>query len=80
MKIKVVNINNRKEKLTETLGIIDYTHVISLLLTKNDRKLAHHQNIRGLEVFKVSHDLDKIIFNYSSQNLSKSEKILNCRV
>ena len=48
MKIKVVNINNRKEKLTETLGIIDYTHVISLLLTKNDRKLAHHQNIRGL--------------------------------
>ena len=32
--------NNRKEKLRETLGIID--HVICLFLTQTDRKLAHH--------------------------------------
>ena len=39
------DFNNRKEKLRETLGIIDYTHVICLFLTQNNRKLAHHQNI-----------------------------------
>ena len=33
----------------------------------------------GLEVPKVSHDPDKIILNYSSQKLSKSEKSLLCK-
>ena len=78
------DFNNRKEKLRATLGIIDYTHVICLFLTQNDRKLAHHQNIHSkklfnLEVSKVSHDPDKIIFNYSSHKLSKSEKSLLCK-
>ena len=61
-------------------------HVICLFLTKNDRTLAHHQNIHskklfnlGLEVSKVSHDPNKIIFNYSSHNISKSEKSLLCK-
>ena len=68
------------------MGIIDYTHVICLFLTQNDRKLAHHQNIHskklfnlGLEFSKVSHDPDKIIFNYSSYTLTKSEKSLLCK-
>ena len=81
------DFNNRKEKLRGTLGlIIDYAHVICLFQTQNDRKLAHHQNIHskklfnlGLEVFKVSHDPDKMTFNYSSYNLSKSEKNLLCK-
>ena len=79
------DFSNRKEQLRQTLGIIDYTHVICLFMTKNDRKLAHHQNIHskkpfnlGLEVSKISHDTDKTIFNYSSYNLSKSEKKLFC--
>ena len=74
------DFNNRKEKLRRTLDIIDYTHVICLFLTQNDRKLAHHQNINskklfnlGLEFSKVSHHPNKIIFNYSSYTLSKSE-------
>ena len=29
--------NKRKEQLGETLGIIDYTHVICLFMTQNDR-------------------------------------------
>ena len=77
------DFKSRKEQLRHTLGIIDFTHIISLFLTKNDRKLAHHQNIHskklfnlGLEVSKVSHDPDEIIFNYSSYNLFKSEKSL----
>ena len=31
--------------MRETLGIIDYIHVICLFLTQNDSKLAHHQKI-----------------------------------
>ena len=80
------DFKNRKEKLRKTLGTVDYTHVICLFLTQNDRKLAHHQNIYskklfnlGLEVSKVSHDPDKIIFIYSSHKLSKSEKSLLCK-
>ena len=80
------DFNNRKEKLRETLGIIDYIHVICLFLTQNDRKLARHQNIHSKKLFnlalefsKVSHDLNTIIFNYSSYTLSKSEKSLLCK-
>ena len=75
------NFNNRTKKLRETLGIIDYIHVICVFLTQNDSKLAHHQNINSKKLFnlsfelsKVSHDSDKIIFNYSSYTLSKGEK------
>ena len=49
-------------------------------LYKN-RKLTHQQSIHskdlfnfGLEASKVSQNPDKIFFNYSSHNLSKSEK------
>lgn len=45
--------NKRKEQLGETLGIIDYTHVICLFLTQNDRKLAHHQNIHSKKLFSL---------------------------
>ena len=55
-------------------------------MAQNDRNLAHHQNIRSnklfnldLEFSKVSHDPDKIIFNYSSYALSKIEKSLFCK-
>ena len=77
IKILEKDFNNWK-KHRETLGIIDYT-VSCLFLTQNNRKLAPQQNIHymklfnlGLDVSKVSHDLDKM-FNYSSLNLPKSE-------
>ena len=80
------DFNNRKEKLREALGIIDYAHDICLFLTQDDRKLAHHQNIHRKEIFKldlvfskVLHDPDKIIFNFSSYTLLKSEKSLLCK-
>ena len=70
--------NNRKFKLTETLRAINYTHIICLFLRQNDRELVHHQNIHSKKLFNLSleickgpHDSDKIIFNYSSHNLSK---------
>ena len=39
------DLNNKKKKLRRALGIIDYAQVICLLLTQNDKKLLHHQNI-----------------------------------
>ena len=75
------DFNNRKGKIRETLGIIDFTHVICYFLQQNDRILVFHQNIHSkklfnlvLDVSKVSHDPNKIIFNCSSHNLSKNEK------
>ena len=51
------DFNNRKVKLRETLGIIDYTHVICLFqnicLSQNDRKLVHHQNIHSKKLFNL---------------------------
>ena len=80
------DLNNRKENLRDTFGIIDSSLVIYLFLTQNDRKLSHQQNIHSkklfnlsLEVSKVSHDPDKIIFNYFSHKLPNSEKGLHCK-
>ena len=77
------DFNNRKEKLREALGIIDYTHDISLFLTQDNRKLAHHQNIHCKEIFNLdlvfSKVLHKIILNFSSYTLLKSEKSLLCK-
>ena len=78
----MTGFNNRAEKLRET-GITDYTNVIYLFLTQNEKKL-YHQNIHsnklsklGLEIYKKSCKPDKIIFNYPSHNLSKRKKKKN---
>ena len=75
-----------KRKLRETLGIIDYTHICCLFLNKNDKKLKHQQDIHSKKLFdlgfensQTSHDPDKVIFNYSSHVLTKSEKSLLCK-
>ena len=75
-----------KRKLRETLGIIDYTHICCLFLNKNDKKLKHQQDIHSKKLFdlgfensQTSPDPDKVIFNYSSHVLTKSEKSLLCK-
>ena len=54
------DFNNRKEKTKEGLDIIDYTHVICLFLTQNDRKLAHHQNIYSKKPFNLGLEVSKV--------------------
>ena len=70
-----------KTKFRETLGIIDYTHLWCLFLNKNDRKLKNQQDIHTKRFFdlsfensQISHDPDKVIFNYSFHGLTESEK------
>ena len=40
-----------KRKLSETLGIIDYTHICCLFFNKNDRKLQHQYDIYSKKLF-----------------------------
>ena len=42
-----------KRKLTETLGIIDYTHLCCLFLNKNDRKFKHQEDIHSKNLFDL---------------------------
>ena len=86
LKLLKEEISIKKVRIRTLGGIIDYTRIICLFLTQHDKRLAHHQNIHskklfnlGLEVSKVSHDPDSIIFNGSFYNLSKSEKSLLCK-
>ena len=72
-----------QRKLRETLGIIDYTHLCCLFLTKNDRKLKHQQDTHSKKLFDLGfessqtlHDPDKVSFNYSSHGLNESKKNL----
>ena len=72
-----------KRKLTETLGIIDYTHLCCLFLNKNDTKFKHQEDIHSKNLFdlefgnsQTSHDPDKVILNYSSHILTENEKDL----
>ena len=45
MKALVKDFNTRKRKLRGTLGIIDHTHICSLFLNKNHKKLKNRQGI-----------------------------------
>ena len=48
------------EKLRETLGIIDYTHVICLFLTQS---FAHHQIIYSKKLFNLGLEFSKVSYD-----------------
>ena len=80
------DFNSCIRKLRGILGIIDYTQVCCLFLNKNDKKLKNQQHIHSKKLFnlgtessKMSHDPQKVIFNYSSHVLTESEKSLLCK-
>ena len=86
MKSLEKDFNTRKRKLRGTLGIIDYTHVCCLFLNKNDKKLKNQQDIHSKKLFnldiessKMSHNPQKVVFNYYSHVLTESGKSLLCK-
>ena len=56
-------------------------------LNENDRKLENQRDIHSKKLFiltlknfkLISHDTDKVIFNYSSHVLIESDKFLICK-
>ena len=70
-----------KNNLKERLNLIDFTHVCSLFLTGNDKSLKKHQEVHDKKISqlvkvrsKTTNSSDKVIFNFSSHNLSEHEK------
>ena len=61
---------------------IDFNHVCNLFLLGNDKALRKHQKIQNKKFSKlselycesVSHDPDKIIYNFSSHKLTEEER------
>ena len=89
-KRKIVNISRKdtktiKEELQGTFSFLDFSYICSLFLVANDEEVLHHDNIHKWksksfleislkEVINDSHDHNKVIFNFSSFELSDVEK------
>ena len=59
MKALVKDFNTRKRKLRGTLGIIDHTHICSLFLNKNHKKLKNRQGIHAMKLFNLESHLKR---------------------
>ena len=74
-----------KEELQGTLSCLDFLYICSLFLVANDKSNLHLDNIQKRklknllevllkEVINDSRDPNKVIFNFSSYELSDVEK------
>ena len=74
-----------KEELQRTLSVLDFSYICFLFLVANDKSILHHDNIqkRKLQnllkissnnIFSDSHNPDRVIFNFSSYELTDEEK------
>ena len=79
-----------KEELQVTVSCLDFSYICSLFLVANDKAILHHdhiekQKLKNLleislkEVINDTHDPNKVIFNFSSDELSDVEKSLLCK-
>ena len=79
-----------REELQGTLSCLDFSYICSLFLVANDKSILHHDNIQKRklknlleislkEVINDSHDPNKVIFNFSSYELSDVEKSVLCK-
>ena len=79
-----------KEELQGTVSCLDFSYICSLILVANDKSILHHGNIQKRklknlleislkEVINDNHDPNKVIFNFSSYELSYVEKSVLCK-
>ena len=79
-----------EEELQRTLSVLDFSYICSLFLVANDKSILHHDNIqkRKLQnllkissnnIFSDSHNPDRVIFNFSSHELTDEEKNVLCK-
>ena len=82
-----------KQELRYQLSLIDFIHVSSLFLVSNDKAIRKNNRIHSRKLQKlipnihetgiienVSHDLNKVIYNFSDYHLTDSDKSLIVRV
>ena len=77
-----------KQELQYQLSPIDFMHVSSLFLVSNDKAIRKNDKIHGRKLQKlipniheksiidVSHDPNKVIYNFSNYHLTDSDKSL----
>ena len=73
-----------KEELQRTLSVLDFSYICSLFLVANDKSILHHDNIQKRKIssnniFSDSHNPDRVIFNFSSYELTDEEKNVLCK-
>ena len=79
-----------REELQGTLSCLLFSNICSLFLVANDKSILHLDNIQKRklknileislkEVINDSHDPNKVIFNFSSYELSDVEKSVLCK-
>ena len=79
-----------KKELQRTLLVLGFSYVCSFFLVANDKSILHHDNIQNRilqnllnissnKIFSESHNPDKVIFNFSSYELTDDEKNIFCK-
>ena len=77
-----VNFIKLKEHIKDHVNFIDYIHVTTLFLTSNDRSLEECRKTQDRKIINLcnkkvdNNDPEKVIFNFSSVDLSDSDKLL----
>ena len=77
------------KELQGTLSCLDFSYICYLFLVANDKSILNHDNIQKrklknlleilLKVITDNHNLNKVIFTFSSYELNDDEKSLLCR-
>ena len=79
-----------KEQLQRTFSVLDISYICSLFLVANHQPILQHDNIheRKLQnllkissnnIFSDSHNLDRVIINFSSHKFTDDEKNVLCK-
>ena len=71
-----------RNELSLKLSFIDLNHVCNLFLIGNDKAILKHKQIQNKKLNNLqvttleyySHDLDKVIYNFSDYKLTESQK------
>ena len=78
------NTQRVKEELQRTLSVLDFSYIYSLFQVANDKSILHQDNmqkrklqnllkISSNNIFSDSHNPDRVIFNFSSYELTDEE-------
>ena len=78
------------EELQRMLAVLDFSYICSLFLVANDKSILQHDNIQKCKlqnplkisssnIFSDNHNPDRVIFNFSSYELTDDEKNILCK-
>ena len=76
-----------KEELQGTLFVLDFSCICSLFVVANDKSILHHNNmqkqklqkISSNNIFSDSHNPERVIFIFSSYELTDDKKNVFCK-